>query len=209
MKNKILSLGDDFERLLREGYVGRGIAIGKTAEGNSFVGYILTGRNSSSQARELEWDGSRVIRTKGTEQAKLKQGNPELLIYPAVVSVGNRIVASNGVQTDLLVDEAMRERPIDVLINAMKFRTFRNGIDITAYEPDSPHFTPRICACLDDSLGGFYIVSKGGGQHPEIGSFSFGLEQGVARAIFTYRGGNENPLLSFTGSPLEFGGPFR
>jgi IMP cyclohydrolase len=44
---------DDFSKLKAMKYSGRGITIGMTTEGNSFIGYTLTGRSSSSQARKI------------------------------------------------------------------------------------------------------------------------------------------------------------
>ena len=201
---------DDFSKLREMKYSGRGITIGMTIDGNPFVGYTLTGRSPSSQARKLVYDKSlSTIRTDVTDPEQLKKGNPALLIYLAIVAVDNqRIVASNGAQTRLLVNSAKQNngsvRPVDVLVDAMNFPVDESGIDITTYEPDAPNFTPRINGCLDKQLGGFYIVRKASEHSADVNTFSFGLEPGNAKSITTYSGGNENPLLPFVGNPLEF-----
>lgn len=201
---------DDFSKLKTMKYSGRGITIGMTLDGNPFVGYTLTGRSPSSQARKLVYDEAlSTIRTDVTDLEQLKKGNPALLIYPAIVAIGNhRIVASNGVQTKLLTNSARQmndkgARPIDMLVDAMNIPVDENGIDITTYEPDAPNFTPRINGCLDEHLGGFYIVRKATEHSADVNTFSFNLEPGTARLITTYLGGNENPLLPFRNNPLE------
>ena len=65
-------MADDFSKLKEMKYSGRGITIGMTSEGNPFVGYTLTGRSPSSQARKLVYDKSlSTIRTDVTDQEQL------------------------------------------------------------------------------------------------------------------------------------------
>lgn len=198
-----------FSELKKMKYSGRGITIGMTPAGNPFIGYTLTGRSQSSQARRLVYDeAASTVRIDVTDPEQLKKGNPALLIYPAIISANNKIVASNGVQTKLLMDAAMDETnitPVSILLNAMRTPVFQNEVDITKYEPDSPNFTPRISGCVDKISGGFYIVRKGNpGETDSIFScHDFFLEKGHAKTIATYLGGNENPLLPFTKNPLE------
>ena len=122
---------DDFRALEEMIYSGRGITVGQTPSGNSFIGYSLTGRSPFSQARELiSCEGTGVIRTRAiTElgrlksmfniedeaqlkelQKKLQEGSPALTIYPAIVPVGrDTLVASNGGQTKLLYSQAKED----------------------------------------------------------------------------------------------------
>ena len=94
-------VGDDFSALKEMTYSGRAITIGMTLDENPFVGYTLTGRHPSSQARRLVYEND-SIRIDVTDTEQLEKGNPSLLVYPAMVHVGNRIVASNGVHTNLI-----------------------------------------------------------------------------------------------------------
>ena len=67
-------------------YPGRIIIIGTAPAGQRVVLYSITGRSPSSQARRLEIDkqaGS--IFVKPTDEETLKTGNPDLLVYPAVI----------------------------------------------------------------------------------------------------------------------------
>ena len=137
---------DDFSKLKAMKYSGRGITIGMTLEGSPFVGYTLTGRSPSSQARKLVYDESlSTIMTDVTDPEQLKKGNPALLIYPAIVAVEKRrIIASNGVQTKLLANSAIRMYkkdiyPTDILIDAMNMPVNENGIDITSVSSLEPH----------------------------------------------------------------------
>ncbi len=210
---------DNFTTLKDKLYSGRGITLGMTPQGNPFVGYTLTGRSPSSQARKLVYDQVlQTIRTDVTDPEQLRQGNPALLIYPAIIAVGNnRIVISNGSQTTLLAQAPKEHRdnldyfpavpPIDVLVAGMFSDTFEKvsiqGIDLRTYEPDAPNFTPRISGCINRNYGAFHIVRKSSTDAPEHSLFTFHLEPGVAKIITTYHGGNEQPLHPFRSEPLD------
>jgi IMP cyclohydrolase len=119
---------DDLSALANVIYSGRGIMIGMTPAGHSFVGYSLTGRSPSSQARELlQSPETRTIRTvpiKGKErlsrlfgmsdeeeldelEKRLGDGSSALIYYPAIAPIddGRSIAISNGAQTGLVYSE--------------------------------------------------------------------------------------------------------
>ncbi|MFH1425122.1 MAG: IMP cyclohydrolase [archaeon] len=220
---------NDFSALKRLIYSGRGITVGMTPNKEAFIGYTLTGRSPSSQARELVDDGMarNVIRINVTDPEQLKQGSPALLVYPAIVRYGNTLLASNGVQTELLYSAARaklkklrgldpavgleKSMACEILDDAMGESTWRydkqlGWIDIASYEPDEPNNTPRVSACLIDSLNekraAFHIVKKiPSGRHIIIIPVS--LRPGKAWTVTTYKGGNETPLDPFEGYPLE------
>jgi IMP cyclohydrolase len=207
-------MNDDFSALEKMTYSGRGIVIGMTPDGKSFIGYSLTGRSPSSQARKLGYNlASNMINTQVTDEEQLKKGNPALLIYPAIASIDNMIVASNGKQTLLLMDVFNRDSsnliqesysPVSVLLEAHKSPRIVDGIDLTSYEPDSPNFTPRISGCIDEKSGALYIVKKSIDDiRPVTNIFSFELHPGNAHMITTYKGGNEFPLVSFGKDPFR------
>ena len=210
----LIKMTEIFDVLAAMKYSGRGITVGMTKDRNPFVGYTLTGRSPSSQARKLAYDlDSLCVRTQVTDEEQLKKGNPALLIYPAISHVGERIVASNGAQTSLLIgcaqgcpEDIFPKRLLLQALDKSVVQKDKDGqeIDITSYEPDSPNFTPRINACLDSSFGAFYIMKKGTDSSRYTNLFPFSLTPGKAKLITTYKGGNENPLLPFEGMPLEF-----
>ena len=78
------------------------------------------------------------------------------------------------------------------------------GIDLTAHEPNSPIFTPRISAILVGNQTVFSICRRNEEGGTSRNNFGKKLKPGMGYLISTYRGGNENPLLGFVGdSPLE------
>lgn len=204
---------DDFSALGNMIYSGRGIIVGRTPKGDSFVGYSLTGRSPSSQARRLIHDEeSGVVRTDVTDKEQLEQGSPALLIYPAIVCKGNRLIASNGAQTEVIFSKTKMgpETSKDILDSAFQnyvphFRYDKKDqkwIDITTYEPDAPNNTPRISALLTPFGAAMHIVKFECGER-KSDTFPIELSKGQASLITTYSGENENPLLPFKGNPLE------
>ena len=201
---------DDFMPLSDMIYSGRGITVGMTPEGNSFIGYTLTGRSLSSQARELVYDAeNQVIRTSVTDKKQLEKGSPALLIYPAIAFGGGGLVASNGAQTRLIYSESRKfSTPSRALSNAFEFPSFdydakEGWIDITNFEPDAPNNTPRINAFLREDEAAMHIARK---LHPsgrDSFACNFRSNPGEGRLITTYKGGNEKPLLPFDSEPLE------
>ena len=211
---------DDLSALANMVYSGRGIIVGQTPAGNNFIGYSLTGRSPSSQARELVvGEHSKTIRTSVTDPEQLEKGSPALLLYPALAAPTNdALIASNGAQTKLVFSAIMGpglESGHQLLSAEISLETaFEHPhweydkkadawIDITAYEPDNPNFTPRISACIQGPSAAMHIVrrSKDGKREPEIHKVE--LEPGKGKLITTYSGGNEKPLAPFTGKPLD------
>lgn len=206
-------MADDFSVLRGMKYSGRGITLGATPSGSPFVGYSLTGRSPSSQARKLVYDEQTgVIRTDVTDKTQLEKGSPALLIYPAIAFKKGIFVASNGAQTKLVYAQAIGSAEIPDWILRAAFvspvleydEKGKRWIDITTFEPDDPNFTPRITACLDGICGeaGFHIVRKDGSKRQHE-THPFKLNPGEGKLITTYLGGNEDPLLPFVGAPLR------
>lgn len=207
---------DDFSALENMVYSGRGIVVGMTPNGNPFVGYSLTGRSPSSQARRLvEGKKTGTISTDVTDKEQLKKGSPALLLYPAIVPIPERkaIIASNGAQSKLIYSQVRKynpgRNPDWILRNAYYLLKFfehdqheDRWIDITTYEPDEPNNTPRISACQYGSLGAMSIIRCMDGKR-DGNIFLIKLKPGIGELITTYKGGNEKPLLPFEGKPLE------
>ncbi len=164
--------------------------------------YAITGRSPASQARRLRLDG-RSVWTEPTDEETLKQGNPELLVYRAL-AFESGLAVSNGRQTED-VAAALRNRggnvdPLPLLAEALR------GWE---YEPDAPHFTPRISGCvMIGRQAGLSLIRRGGTGAPDRAVFSWELEPGRGRLIATYQGLEENPLPSFSGTPRDVGTPW-
>ncbi|MBR2491176.1 MAG: IMP cyclohydrolase, partial [Ruminiclostridium sp.] len=124
-------------------YPGRGIVIGKTADGTkSVVAYFIMGRSENSRNRVFipEADG---IRTEAHDPAKL--ADPSLIIYHPVRQVGRGLIVTNGDQTDTIRE--FLEKGL----------SFEQSLRTREFEPDGPNWTPRISGLL--SPDGSYKMS--------------------------------------------------
>jgi IMP cyclohydrolase len=177
-------------------YPGRVIIIGGHPDGRrAVVVYAVTGRSPASQARRLRLDG-RSVWTEPLDEETLKSGNPELLIYRAL-AVDSAIAVSNGRQTDdiaaALNEAGAAAEPASIL---------SDGLRAWTYEPDPPHFTPRITGCVvRGGRAGLGLIRRGAGGEAERTVSAWKLEPGRARLIATYDGREESPLPSFSGPP--------
>jgi IMP cyclohydrolase len=175
-------------------YPGRLIVIGapRRQSGKAAIVYAITGRSPSSQARKL------ILRDEGiwvqpTDEATLKQGNVDLLIYPAVLFGTAGIAVSNGKQTvDVHNRVVPGADPVSVLSAALAAWDF---------EPDAPIFTPRISGCLVGGRGALSVVRRGPLGDSLRSYFEVGPQPGEGRLISTYEGANADPLPVFCGEP--------
>ena len=186
------------ELLSTNAYPGRGIVIGKSADGKkAMIAYFIMGRSENSRNRIFErFDGG--MRTKAFDESKLQ--DPSLIIYNPYLSAegGNIDIITNGDQTNTIFD----------FIN--KGASFEEALTTREFEPDSPNFTPRISGICNYSFkeGEFtYKLSilKSAEGRPETCRryfFNYGAEAGVGHFIHTYKC-DGNPIPSFYGEPEE------
>ena len=120
-------------------YPGRGIVIGKSADGSkAVIAYFIMGRSENSRNRvfaETE-DG---IKTQAFDPSKLV--DPSLIIYSPVRVLGNKTIVTNGDQTDTVYD----------LMN--EGQTFEQSLTTREFEPDDPNYTPRISGIVECENG--------------------------------------------------------
>ena len=124
-------------------YPGRGIVLGKTADGRqSVAANFIMGRSENSRNRVFvkEPDG---IRTQAYDPAKL--ADPSLIIYHPVRQMGRGLIVTNGDQTDTIRDFLEQGLP------------FEQALSTREFEPDGPNWTPRISGLL--SPDGSYKLS--------------------------------------------------
>ncbi len=145
------------EKELRENtYPGRGIILGKSADGKSAVAaYFIMGRSQNSRNRIFVEDGE-GIRTQAFDESKLE--DPSLIIYAPVRVLGNKTIVTNGDQTDTIYD----------LMN-QQF-TFEQALRTREFEPDAPNYTPRISGIIKLADGNMnYALSnlKSANGNPE------------------------------------------
>jgi len=170
-------------------YPGRGIVIGKTADGTkSVVAYFIMGRSENSRNRVFipEADG---IRTEAHDPAKL--ADPSLIIYHPVRQVGRGLIVTNGDQTDT-VREFLE-----------KGLTFEQSLRTREFEPDGPNWTPRISGLLSpDGSYKMSILKSADAEGSACARYFYeypGLA-GVGHFIHTYVT-DGNPIPTFQGEP--------
>ncbi len=174
-------------------YPGRGIVIGKSADGkNAVIAYFIMGRSENSRNRIFVEDGC-GIRTQAFDESKLE--DPSLIIYAPVRVLDNKTIVTNGDQTDTIY-ELMQQG-----------KTFEESLRTREFEPDGPNYTPRISGIVEPSSNSFdfsmSILKSANGSPDSCQRYTFSYESplsGQGRFIHTYKV-NENPLPSFEGEP--------
>lgn len=180
--------------LSRLAYPGRLLFIGRAPGGAALVGYAITGRSASSQARRLVFRDAGIW-VEPTDEAALRTGHPDLLVYPAVLFGGAGIAASNGRQTaDVRAALLPGADPVAALAGVLRRWD---------YEPDEPNFTPRISGCLTAAGAALSVVRRGPDGRAYRNYYEIPLVPGRLRAVMTYRGDNVDPLPAFEGEPID------
>lgn len=182
------------EKELRENsYPGRGIIIGKSADGaKAATAYFIMGRSVNSRNRIFVEEGE-GIRTQAFDPALLT--DPSLVIYAPVRVLGNKTIVTNGDQTDTIYEGMDKQM------------TFEQSLRSRAFEPDGPNFTPRISGIMHIEDGKYnYAMSilKSNEGNPESSCrYTYAYEApaaGEGRFIHTYMQDGD-PLPSFEGEP--------
>jgi len=181
----------DFYDLLRNNtYPGRGIALGRSADGaRAVMVYFIMGRSENSRNRifEVTDDG---IRTKAFDESKMT--DPSLIIYHPVRVVDGQTVVTNGDQTDTVRDFLVAGK------------TFEESLRTREFEPDGPNYTPRISGLV--AADGSYklsILKSTDGDPACCQRYFFEYPAPIAgrgNFISTYET-DGNPLPSFRGEP--------
>lgn len=174
-------------------YPGRGIVIGRSADGKKAVtAYFIMGRSENSRNRVFVTEGE-GIRTEAFEPSKLS--DPSLIIYAPVRVLGNRTIVTNGDQTDTIYELMDKEF------------TFEAALKTREFEPDAPNYTPRISGIMHIENGKYdyamSILKSNNGDPSCCNRYTFTYDNakaGEGRFIHTYKC-NENPLPSFEGEP--------
>ncbi|MBQ6381343.1 MAG: IMP cyclohydrolase [Clostridia bacterium] len=179
------------ERIKGNPYVGRGIAVGMSADGSkAAIAYFIMGRSESSRNRMFLEKGDEIV----IEPIDLsKVGDPSLIIYSPLRVLEGATIVTNGDQTDTVYD----------FLKAGK--SFSQALATREFEPDAPNFTPRISALLHLGESFSYDMSilksadeKGSACVREY--FEYPALPGVGHFIHTYVT-DGNPIPSFVGEP--------
>ena len=188
----IYKIHDIGELITGNPYVGRGIVIGKTADGKrAATAYFIMGRSENSRNRIFtEKDGA--VYTEPFDASKVQ--DPSLIIYAAIRSYENNLIVTNGDQTDTIYDYLA------------KGKCMRCALKTREFEPDAPNFTPRISGVLTFEDGDFtYEMSilksaDAAGTACNRYQFAYAALPGLGHFIHTYVT-DGNPIPTFQGEP--------
>ncbi len=191
MSNNIYKIED---LLSTNTYPGRGIILGKSADGkNAMIAYFIMGRSVNSRNRIFErYDGG--MRTKAFDESKLS--DPHLIIYNPYLYTKTIDIITNGDQTDTIYD---------AIING---KTFEDALMTREFEDDAPNYTPRISGilyyCKPRNTFTYYLsILKSDDGNPEACNryfYRYFPLNGTGHFIHTYKC-DGNPIPSFYGEP--------
>lgn len=178
------------QRLAENPYVGRGIVIGRAAEGTWTQVYWIAGRSANSRNRIFVAEDD-ILRTEAADPAQLS--DPTLIIYNAMRVCARRSIVSNGEHTDAIHE------------GFAAGRSFAESLADWLHEPDSPNYTPRIAGYVDLEADEAWLAilkaSPFDPEHSERHFFRFDcVEPGYGYAITTYDSDGD-PLPAFSGVP--------
>ena len=187
---EIKKIADELNSLA---YHGRGIMIGKSADGKKAVAaYFIMGRSENSRNRVFVEDGD-GIRTQACDEIKMV--DPHLIIYAPVRVLGNKTIVTNGDQTDTIYELMDKQM------------TFEQALRTRECEDDAPNFTPRISGIIRLENGdvnyAMSILKSAEGDGSSCQRYTYAYSNpvnGRAKFIHTYKC-DGNPLPSFEGEP--------
>lgn len=180
------------QRLTGNTYPGRGIVIGKSADGTSAVtAYFIMGRSANSRNRVFT-EKNGAVYTEPFDVSKVE--DPSLIIYAAIRKMGKHLIVTNGDQTDTIYKG---------LAGGM---SFSDALASRCFEPDPPNFTPRISGLMTFENGDFSYQMSILKSGDEAGSFcnrftyNYASKAGLGHFIHTYVC-DGNPIPTFQGEP--------
>ena len=173
-------------------YPGRGVLIGKSADDAHYVAaYFIMGRSTNSRNRVFTVKNGEVF-TEPFDASKVE--DPSLIIYAAIRKFENKLIVTNGDQTDTVYD------------GIVTGKSFSESLESREFEPDAPNFTPRISGMLTFGENDFkYEMSilkslDENGSNCARYTFSYPSKAGLGHFIHTYVT-DGNPIPTFQGEP--------
>lgn len=184
---------DNIGELIKDNsYLGRGIVIGKTEDGKkACVAYFIMGRSANSRNRIFNLKDD-VLYTEPFDASKVE--DPSLIIYAAMRKLENKLIVTNGDQTDTIYDG---------LVDGIDFS---NALKVRKFEPDAPNLTPRISGMLTFDEGDFTyemsILKSADENGTACNRYCYSYEplNGLGHFIHTYVC-DGNPIPTFQGEP--------
>ncbi|WP_063847718.1 IMP cyclohydrolase [Bacillus sp. FJAT-28004] len=181
-------------QLFDDPYPGRTIIVGMSPSGKHYVQvYWIMGRSANSRNRIFERD-QQFVRNTAYDAAKME--DPSLIIYYPIKNINGMHIISNGDQTDT------------IYAGYVKGKSFEDSLKSREFEPDAPHYTPRISGVID-TQSETYILSilKTRQNDPSVCIRHFfhynPFTKGTGHCLHTYKGEGKGVLRPFDGEPLE------
>ncbi len=188
----IYAINNIGELIKDNSYVGRGIVIGKSKDGKKAVAaYFIMGRSQNSRNRIFTLKDGELY-TEPFDASKVE--DPSLIIYSPMKKIDNKLIVTNGDQTDTIYD----------FIKDGK--CFNKALKTRCFEPDAPNLTPRISGMLCFNGGNFtYKMSilksiDAEGTDCARYFFEYPSKAGLGHFIHTYVC-DGNPIPTFQGEP--------
>ncbi len=188
----VYKLNDIGELINGNSYIGRAIMIGKTEDGKkAAIAYAIMGRSENSRNRVFIEEGEEVI-IHPFDASKVE--DPSLIIYSPIRKIDNKLIVTNGDQTDTIYDFVKEGK------------SFTDALKTREFEPDAPNLTPRISGMLTFENGDFTyemsILKSADAEGTACSRFTFSYPSiaGVGHLIHTYVC-DGNPIPTFQGEP--------
>ena len=188
----IYQIDDIADRIRGNSYVGRGIVIGKSADGRSACSaYFIMGRSRNSRNRVfVEREGA--LYTEPFDASLVE--DPSLIIYAAVRQYENRLIVTNGDQTDTVYE------------GLAAGKTFSEALASRCFEPRAPKHTARRSGMLTFAAGDSSHKMRFPKSADAAGSaccrytFSYPSLPGLGHFLHTYVCDGD-PIPTFQGEP--------
>ena len=188
----IYKINDIGELIKDNPYVGRGIVIGKTENGESAVSaYFIMGRSNNSRNRVFVKHGGDLY-TEPYDASKVE--DPSLIIYAAVRETEGGLIVTNGDQTETVWE------------GLNKGLSFSDSLKSREFEPDAPNLPPRISGYVTFDKNDFTYEMSILKSADALGTacnrytFSYPSLKGLGHFIHTYVT-DGNPIPTFQGEP--------
>jgi hypothetical protein len=168
------------------------MVLGETPDGKKAVSaYFIMGRSENSRNRVFTLKDGAVF-TEPYDPSKVE--DPSLIIYAAIRQYENKLIVTNGDQTD-------------TIYNFIKEgKTMKKALETREFEPDAPNFTPRISGMITMDGADFSYEMSILKSIDEVGSdcarytFDYPSRAGLGHFIHTYVT-DGNPIPTFVGEP--------
>ncbi|MBR7110808.1 MAG: IMP cyclohydrolase [Clostridia bacterium] len=188
----IYKINEIDELIKGNSYVGRGIVIGKSEDGKKAVSaYFIMGRSANSRNRVfVERDGA--LFTEPFDASKVE--DPSLIIYAALREIDNKLIVTNGDQTDTIYEGIKAGKGFTCSLKSREF------------EPDAPNLTPRISGMIEFGKNDFTykmsILKSADAEGTACNRYTFDYASlpGLGHFIHTYVC-DGNPIPTFQGEP--------